>query len=148
MLAVALAAIAIVVRSGSNAPQTRTGSVVRVDPASGAVTARYPLSAHPSAVAVGPQVWAADYRQGTLWRIDPVTGAVTRISANGSPRSLAILGGRVYVGSDGPSLLGGNVTRYFALTGRRIDSVDVVPCSVAAGDGASPMPPAVPTSTG
>ncbi len=135
VLAVALAAIAIVVRSGSNAPQTRTGSVVRVDPASGAVTARYPLSAHPSAVAVGPQVWAADYRQGTLWRIDPVTGAVTRISANGSPRSLAILGGRVYVGSDGPSLLGGNVTRYFALTGGRIDSVDVVPCSVAAGDG-------------
>ena len=48
---------------------------------------------------------------------------------------LAILGGRVYVASDGPSLFGGNVTRYFALTGGRIDSVDVVPCSVAAGDG-------------
>ena len=31
--------------------------------------------------------------------------------------------------------LGGNVTRYDALTGSRIDSVDVVPCSVAAGDG-------------
>ena len=135
VLALAAAVIAVAVRSGSDAPHAPTGSVVRLDPASGAVTARYPLSAHPSAVAVGPQVWAADYRQGTLWRIDPVTGAVTRISANGSPRSLAILGPRVYVGSDGPSLLGGNVTRYFALTGGRIDSVDVVPCSVAAGDG-------------
>ena len=81
-------------------------------------------------------MWVADYREGTLWRIDPVTGAVTSIPAIGNPRSLAILGGRVYVGSDGPSLLGGNVTRYFALTGGRIDSVtDVVPCSVAAADG-------------
>ena len=135
-LALAAAVIAIVVHSGSAAPAARSGSIVRIDPANGAVAARYRLSLHPSAVAVGPQVWVADYRQGTLWRIDPVTGAVTSIPANGSPRSLAILGGRVYVGSDGPSLLGGNVTRYFALTGGRIDSdTKVVPCSVAAGDG-------------
>ena len=135
VLAVAAAAVAVALRSGSDTPPARAGSVVHIDPASGAVTARYRLSVHPSSVAVGPQVWVADYRQGTLWRIDPVTGAVTSIPAIGNPRSLAILGGRVYVGSDGPSLLGGNVTRYFALTGGRIDSVNVVPCSVAAAEG-------------
>jgi streptogramin lyase len=135
-LAVAAAAIAVAVRSGGDAATPPpSGSVMHIDPARGAVTARYRVSVHPSAVAVGPQVWVADYRQGTLWRIDPVTGAVTSIPAIGNPRSLAILGGRVYVGSDGPSLLGGNVTRYDALTGGRIDSVDVVPCSVAAADG-------------
>ena len=46
-----------------------------------------------------------------------------------------MLNGTVYVASDGPSLFGGNVTRYDALTGARIDGVDVVPCSIGAGDG-------------
>ena len=134
-LAVAGAAIAVATRSGSSPARPPVGSVVRIDPASGSVTARYRLSAHPAAVAVGPQVWVADYRQGTLWRIDPRTGAASSIPAIGNPRAVAILGGLVYVGSDGPSLLGGNVTRYDALTGGRIDGVEVVPCSVAAGDG-------------
>jgi tRNA A-37 threonylcarbamoyl transferase component Bud32/streptogramin lyase len=135
VLAVVAAAIAVTVRSGGDAAPAPSGSVIRIDPASGAVTASYRLSVHPSAVAVGAQVWVADYRQGTLWRIDPRTGATASIPAIGNPRALGILGGRVYVGSDGPSLLGGNVTRYYALTGSRIDSVPVVPCSVAAGDG-------------
>ena len=98
--------------------------------------ARYNLSAHPSAVAIGPRIWVADYRQGTLWRIDRRTGAVNSIAAIGNPARARDLGGRVYVGSDGPSLRGGNVTRYDALTGGRIDSTtNVVPCSVAAGLG-------------
>ena len=134
-LAVAGAAIAVATRSGSSPAAAPLGSVVRIDPASGSVTARYSLSAHPAAVAVGPQIWVADYRQGTLWRIDARTGTATSIPAIGNPRAVAILGGRVYVASDGPSLLGGNVTRYDALTGGRIDGVEVVPCSVAAGDG-------------
>jgi virginiamycin B lyase len=133
-LAVAGAVVAVATRSGSS-PAPPVGSVVRIDPASGSVTARYGLSAHPAAVVVGPQIWVADYRLGTLWRIDPRTGTVNSIPAIGNPRAVAILGGRVYVGSDGPSLLGGNVTRYDALTGGRIDGVEVVPCSVAAGDG-------------
>ncbi len=44
-----------------------------------------------------------DYRQSTLWRIDPRTGTQTSIGAIGNPRAAAILGGLVYVGSDGPS---------------------------------------------
>ncbi len=135
VLAVAGAAIAVAVRSGSGAQEAPTGSVVRIDPASGSVKATYRLSAHPAAVAVGPQVWVTDYRQSTLWRIDPRTGAQTSIGAIGNPRAVAMLAGLVYVGSDGPSAAGGNVTRYDALTGSRVDSVDVVPCSVAAGDG-------------
>jgi streptogramin lyase len=137
--AVALAAPVIVfaVKSDSGPAPIATGSVVRIDPASGSVAARYRLSAHPSAVAIGPQVWVADFRQGMLWRIDPRTGTENSIPAVGNPRGVAIVGGRAYVGSDGgsASLLGGNVTRYDALTGSRVDSVDVPPCSVAAGDG-------------
>jgi streptogramin lyase len=135
VLAVAGAAIALAVRSDSGPAEAPSGSVVRIDPSSGSVTASYRLSAHPAAVAIGPQVWVTDYRQGTLWRIDPRTGAQSSIAAIGNPRAVAILGGLVYVGSDGPSAAGGNVTRYDALTGSRVDSVDVVPCSVAAGDG-------------
>jgi streptogramin lyase len=136
-VALAAAVIAFAVNSDSGPAPVATGSVVRIDPASGSVAATYRLSAHPAAVAVGPQVWVADFRQGTLWRIDPRTGAESSIPAVGNPRGIAILDGSAYVGSDGGSanLLGGNVTRYDALTGSRVDSVDVPPCSVAAGDG-------------
>ena len=83
-----------------------------------------------------PRVWVADYRQGTLWRIDQRTGAVNSIPAIGNPRALAILGGRVYVGSDGPSLLRRQrhaLRRAHRRPHRRTSNV--VPCSVAAGLG-------------
>ena len=134
----AAGAIAWAVRSDqAPAPALpETGSVVRIDAATGTVKERFRLSAHPSAVVLGPRVWVADFRQGTLWRIDRRTGDANSFPAIGNPRALAILGGRLYVGSDGPSLLGGNVTRYDALTGGRIDgTTKVVPCSVAAGLG-------------
>jgi len=135
LLVVAAAAIVLALRSDSGPAEAPTGSLVRIDPASGSVKATYRLSAHPGAVAIGPQVWVTDYRQSTLWRIDPRTGAQTSFGAIGNPRAAAIIGGLLYVGSDGPSAAGGNVTRYDALTGSRVDSVPVVPCSVAAGDG-------------
>jgi sugar lactone lactonase YvrE len=132
----AAGAIAWAVRSDPAPTLPETGSVVRIDAASGTVKERIRLSAHPSAVALGPRVWVADFRQGTLWRIDRRTGAANSIPSIGNPRALAIIGGRVYVGSDGPSLFGGNVTRYDALTGGRIDgTTKVVPCSLAAGLG-------------
>ena len=134
----AAGAIAWAVRSDQTpAPALpETGSVVRIDAATGTVKERFRLSAHPSAVVLGPRIWVADFRQGTLWRIDRRTGDANSFPAIGNPRALAILGGRLYVGSDGPSLLGGNVTRYNALTGGRIDgTTKVVPCSVAAGLG-------------
>ena len=135
LLVVAATAIVLALRSDSGPAEAPTGSLVRIDPASGSVKATYRLSAHPAAVAIGPQVWVTDYRQSTLWRIDPRTGAQTSFGAIGNPRAAAIIGGLLYVGSDGPSAAGGNVTRYDALTGSRVDSVPVVPCSVAAGDG-------------
>jgi streptogramin lyase len=137
MLAVAGAVVAVALRAGSEGAHAPTGSVVRIDPVRRAVTARYHLSAHPAAVAVGAQVWVADYRQGTLWRIDPRTGEQTSYPAVGNPRGITIIGGRAYVGSDGgsPDPLSGNVTRYDAVTGGRIDSVVVAPCSMASGAG-------------
>jgi outer membrane protein assembly factor BamB len=134
--AAAAAAVAIALRSdNAPPPAARMGSVARIDATNGTVTARYRLSEHPAAVVVGPQVWVSDYRQGTLWRIDQRTGAVSSTPAIGNPRALALQAGKVYVASDGPSLFGGSVTRYDAVTGGRIDSVEVVPCSIAAGEG-------------
>jgi sugar lactone lactonase YvrE len=102
------------------------------------VTARYPLSAHPAAVAVGPQVWVTDFRQGTLWRIDQRTGAISSIPAIGNPRAVTILGGRVYVASDGPSLLAARwrfTTRRAERRRRRLelsgyDGIDVLAAEV------------------
>ena len=136
VLAVAGAAIAVAVRSGSAPAPAPTGSIVRIDPASGAVRASYRLSAHPAAVAIGPQIWVTDYRQGTLWRIDPahrrVRTAFRPSAIRAPPRSSA---GSCTSAVTARRPAGGNVTRYDALTGSRIDSVDVMPCSVAAGDG-------------
>ena len=140
-LAIAAAAVAVdgrtrrALRSGADSGAHGIGRPHRSG--SGKVIGELqPVGASGRASPIGPQLWVADYRQGTLWRIDPRTGAATAFRPIGNPRSLAILGGRVYVGSDGPSLLGGNVTRYDARTGGRIDGVvNLVPCSVTAGAG-------------
>ena len=135
LVAAAVIAAVLITRPSSSPAAARTGSVVRIDPTTGSVTGRYPVSQHPTAIEAGSRVWAADYLSGSLYRIVPSTGETERIPAIGYPRDLAMLNGTVYVASDGPSLFGGNVTRYDVLTGARIDGVDVVPCSIGAGEG-------------
>ena len=121
---------------GHRRPRARTGSVVRIDPASGTVTARYRLSAHPAAVAVGPQVWVADFRQGTLWRIDPRTGAINSIPAIGNPRA-ARDPRRARLRRQRRPVAARGQRHPLRRTHRRAASTDVkvVPCSVAAGVG-------------
>jgi streptogramin lyase len=131
---VAVAVVASLIDTGG-AGAAPTGSVARIDAATGTVTGSFRVSKHPSAIAAGSRIWVADYLDGALWRVDPVTGAAGRTPAIGYPRGLALLRGMLYVASDGPSLFGGNVTRYDALTGGRIDGVQVVPCSIGAGMG-------------
>jgi streptogramin lyase len=137
--ATAVAVVAVVgglvstARSGTSHAAQRSGSVVEIDVRNAKVTRRFAVSVHTTAVAAGRRLWAADYLAGSLFEIDPATGEVQRIPAIGYPRALALFGGDVYVASDGPSVFGGNVTRYDALSGGRIDSVNVVPCSIAAG---------------
>ena len=124
-LAVVAAAIAVAAALRLEPAAAPAGSVVRIDPASGSVTARYRLSAHPAGVAVGPQVWVADFRAGHALAHRPRTGAAEQHSRDRQsarprdPRRDARTSP-----ATARRLLGGNVTRYDALTGGRIDGVE------------------------
>jgi DNA-binding beta-propeller fold protein YncE len=114
--------------------------VIRIDPESGDVTARYRVSAHPGAITTGAgRVWAADYRDGALWTLEPRTGELRRIASVGEPRDLSTLGGKVYVVSDSPEVFAnvftGTIARYDAVTGVRERKLDLYSCTVAAGEG-------------
>jgi streptogramin lyase len=100
------------------------------------VAATYAVSSHPIAIATGAgRVWAGDLRDGSLWRLDPATGDVERGTTTGEPRDISVLDGKVYVASDGNTLVDGSVTRYDAVTGTREAGVPVLSCSIATGDG-------------
>jgi YVTN family beta-propeller protein len=75
-----------------------------------------------------------DFRQGVLWRYEPATKALQRISSNGEPRDIAAVGDAVYVAADGNAFTG-SVGRYDAATGERRDSIDLLACAVASGEG-------------
>jgi streptogramin lyase len=85
-------------------PVTTAGTLARVDPASGAVTARVAVgtaSSSPgdldSAVFAGGSVWAASDAGGTIARVDPATNAVTaRFTTAPRPGGLAEGGGYVW----------------------------------------------------
>jgi YVTN family beta-propeller protein len=131
----AAAAVLVLSRAASDPPAGPEGTLVRIDPRSASVAKRVTVAGYPQAVAATPGgVWMADFRQGVLWRYDPVSGALQRIPSNGEPRDIAALGDQVYVAVDG-NALSGQVARYDAATGERRDSLDLLACAVAAGDG-------------
>jgi YVTN family beta-propeller protein len=68
-----------------------------------------------------------------LWR-SASGGAPERITSNGEPRDLAVLGDKVYVAADGKQL-SGVVSRYDATSGVREDGIDLLACAVASGEG-------------
>ena len=112
------------------------GVLARIDPASNAVVAGYPLSAYPGSVtASDDRVWVGDFRDGSLWRLDPASGDLERFTTTGEPRDLATTGGDVYVASDGETLLDGTIARYDSVTGQREAGVKLLACSIAAAEG-------------
>jgi YVTN family beta-propeller protein len=112
-----------------------SGTLVQIDARTGKVAGRATIPGYPAAVEVtAGGVWVADSRQGVLWRYDPRTRAQQRISSNGEPRDIAALGPNVYVAAEGNAITG-TVSRYDAQTGARKDSIDLLACAVASGDG-------------
>ena len=136
LTALAAAAVALALGRGEPpAPAGPAGTLVRIDPRTGRVAERTSVPGYPQAVAAtAGGVWMGDFRQGVLWRYDPASHALQRISSNGEPRDIATLGDAVYVAVDG-NALSGQVARYDAATGERRDSLDLLACAVAAGDG-------------
>jgi DNA-binding SARP family transcriptional activator/ABC-type branched-subunit amino acid transport system substrate-binding protein len=101
----AAAAIVAVVATGrdehARAPASR-GFVAVVSPSSGAVQARLPVGATPSAVAVGHgHVWVLNADDQTLSRIDPRTRAIDTFATGATPTDLAVSQDAVWVGSGG-----------------------------------------------
>ncbi len=137
--AVALAAAtagAVLALGGDEPAAARpAGALVRIDPATNQVAATVRVPGTPGSVAVSRGgIWTADFRGGVLWRHDPATSALQRVPSQGEPRDLAALGDDVYVAADGNSLEG-TVARYDASTGARRDSIDLLACAMAAGEG-------------
>jgi len=140
VLVVAAAAFATILLTRDAALAATTGSVVRIDPESGDVTARYRVSTHPGAITTSAgRVWVADYREDALWTLEPRTGELRRIASLGEPRDVSALHGKVYVVSDSAEVLTkvftGTVARYDAVTGARERKLDLYSCTVAAGEG-------------
>jgi YVTN family beta-propeller protein len=83
-------------------------TVVRIDPATGAVVATIRVGASPADVAVGSRaVWVANARDGTVTRIDPRhNAAAATITVGGRPTAVAVGGGRVWVTVQQPGAAG------------------------------------------
>jgi YVTN family beta-propeller protein len=135
---VAVAAAAVALGLGRDSTATASGpqgTLVRIDPRTNRAAGRAEVPGYPQAVAAtAGGVWMGDFREGVLWRYDPATKALQRITSNGEPRDIAAVGDQVYVAVDGTAS-GGLVARYDAATGERRDSIGLLACAVASGEG-------------
>ena len=132
----AIAAVALGVGHGAPAsPAGPHGTLMRIDPRTNRVRRATSVPGYPQAVAsTAGGIWMGDFREGVLWRYDPSTRILQRISSNGEPRDIAAFGDQVYVAVD-DNLSTGSVARYDAASGGRIDSVGLLACALASGDG-------------
>jgi YVTN family beta-propeller protein len=99
------------------------GSVWRVDPSTGAVTARIGVGAGVVRVAATAQaVWVANYRDDTVSRIDPDTNrVVATIPVGAGPSAIATTSGGVWVTDS----LDGTVSRIDPVTNRVVARIRV-----------------------
>jgi Protein kinase domain len=136
LVVLAAAAVALVATRGSTATASAPqGTLVQIDLRTAKVVDTTRVPGYPQAVAAtSGGVWMGDFRQGVLWRYEPATKALQRVSSNGEPRDIAALGDAVYVAVDGNTFTG-SVGRYDAATGERRDSLDLLACAVASGEG-------------
>jgi hypothetical protein len=134
VVAAAIVAGALLLRGNGATPSSPTGSIVRIDAATGKTAGAIRLGSYPSTIAAsGGNVWVGSTRESALWKATGATGGVDRIAASGSPRDISIWRGRAYVASDGPTIFSGAVSQYDVRSGLRQGSADVLACSITAG---------------
>jgi len=118
-------------QSGNSLP----GSLLRIDPSSGAVQATLPMGRSPYAVLATPgAVWVSVTEDGAVKRIDPTTNQeVASIPTGGAPLGLAFGEGALWVAN----LAEGRVHRIDPATNQIVTSVqtqlDAVSVAVGAG---------------
>jgi YVTN family beta-propeller protein len=138
VLLVAAVATAAILLTRAAAPAQAGGSLIRIDPQSDKVTARYRVSAHPGAITTGSsRVWLGDERDSALWTLEPRTGELKRVPSLGEPKDLTALGGKIYVAADSTAIssTGTVISRYDAVTGVRERTLDLLSCAIAGGEG-------------
>ena len=131
LAAVALATALILTTRDSRSAPPAAGSLVRIDPATRAVTARYdtPGGSGPVAATRG-RVWFG--AAGTLWRLDPKATEPTSVESVGAVHALVVFGNQVYLARDSEKLLDGVVVPYDASTGSRGEGMSLLACSMVA----------------
>jgi YVTN family beta-propeller protein len=136
VVALAITAVALGLTRGERAgPAGAQGTLTLIDPSTNRPRLATKVPGYPQAVAVTADgIWMGDFREGVLWRYDPATEFLQRVSSNGEPRDIAAFGDDVYVAVDGNGLTG-SVSRYDAATGARKDSLGMLACALASGDG-------------
>ena len=136
VLAAVAAGTVVAARQPSPPATGPVGGVAQLDAATGSIVGRTTVPGYPGALAAAADLlWLADFRLGALWRLQPSTGALTRVTSAGEPRDIVADGTSVYVASDGPEVLQGNVARYDAGTGVRTGDVGLLACAIGGGDG-------------
>jgi YVTN family beta-propeller protein len=112
------------------------GSLLRLDPASGQVTATIPIGKLPMDLATSPgAVWVTNYLDGTVMRIDTVTNQVAAtVTLDGRPTGVAYDFGSVWVTND----LTGAVLRIDPATNQVVATIATVgdAAGVTTGGGA------------
>ncbi len=138
-IAAALAAIVVAVavilltQGAEPAAAAPAGSVVRIDPATNAVTGRFPVGADPGAIAAAAgRVWVVLPVSAQVLQVNPTSGEVRHVTATGAPRDVAAVGRTIYVLSDGAGFDQGALTPYDAETAQRRSGIPAQNCSIAA----------------
>jgi YVTN family beta-propeller protein len=101
---VAVVTAAVIVARGGTTQDALPGadSVLRIDPTSNSITDRIAVGRQTTGVAVGTdQVWVSSFTDGELWKIDTKTKQQVRLSTQGSPTDVALLGSNA-VAANGP----------------------------------------------
>jgi streptogramin lyase len=135
VLVIAAVGAALVLTGADNsAGPPQSGRLLRIDPGTSRAEEVAVVGSHPSALATGnDRIWITAFREGGLWLFDPRTSAVTKLENVGRPHDVAVYGGSAYVSATGPSQFGGNVSKYDAATGAKVDGLELRACGLTAG---------------
>jgi YVTN family beta-propeller protein len=92
-----------------------TGTILRIDPRSGRITARYHVGGGPGSLALaGGKVWTGNYAGSSIIRLNPAKHAVRRIRVGDEPIAVDAGGGAVWAADRRD----GRVTKVSVRTGK------------------------------
>jgi YVTN family beta-propeller protein len=90
--------------TGSETSAATTGRAVRIDPGADRVAKTIAVGNDPSAIAAGSgSLWISNFDDGSVSKVDPATNRVQTLTVNGTPISIAVSEGVVFVVNGPPA---------------------------------------------